>query len=128
MKEFAVATNVYAAAKARATVADWIPGHPRLDDVKHVLSELINNVVVHGRLPGGSRLVVRMLENRDQLRFEVVYPNTNETRHSRPQRVQSSRGYGLRIVDQLVDEWGVEASPDRVIDWFEIELRTFQDH
>lgn len=126
MREFAVAPHFRAASEVRAAVTDWIPDHPRLDDVKHALSELVNNAVVHARLPGESRVRVTMFEKGAQLRFEVSYPNTSGTR--RPRRVRSSQGYGLGIVEELVDNWGVESGPDRVVDWFEIGQRTYQDH
>ena len=126
IREFSVSPHVQAAAELRSIVTDWIPDHPRLIDVKHVLSELVNNAVVHARLPTDSQLRVRMMSDRSQLRFEVVYPNTTGSRSSR--RVRSSEGYGLGIVDKLVDNWGVETSPDQVVDWFEIRVRTYQDH
>ncbi|MPY36098.1 ATP-binding protein [Streptomyces adustus] len=95
---------------AAGELHDW--GLP-LDPARLVVAELAANAVLHGRVPGRSfRLTLSVLAPRT-LRVEVV-----DTRGDRwPTRVrgasegQAESGYGLLLVEEFADRWGVRAGP-----------------
>jgi anti-sigma regulatory factor (Ser/Thr protein kinase) len=82
------------------------------EDAALLVSELVNNALLHGI--GAIRL--RIDVEPDGVRVEVsdqgnvaVAPNPTPGAHG---------GWGLRIVDQLADEWGVLDGSTRV--WFRL--------
>ena len=103
---------------ARAFVAialdEW--GGPRADDIAIVTSELVTNALVHA-----SSQVRLAVERRDDcVRVEVadgsaVEPIVREVEGG------ATTGRGLRIVEQLVDRWGVEADGDGKLVWVEVD-------
>lgn len=88
----------------------------RLYDASLCLSELVTNAVQH---PGaGGELELRLLLEEERLRVEVVDSGTGF--HPGPPTEGDERGWGLFIVDNLSDGWGVEHG-DHTVVWFEIE-------
>jgi Anti-sigma regulatory factor (Ser/Thr protein kinase) len=89
---------------------DW--GLP-LDPARHVVAELAANAALHGRVPGRSfRLTLSVLAPRT-LRVEVA-----DARGERwPTRVKAiaggpaDSGYGLLLVGEFADRWGVRQGP-----------------
>lgn len=89
---------------------DW--GLP-LDPARLVVAELASNAVLHGRVPGRSfRLTLSVLAPRT-LCVEVA-----DARGERwPTRVRDSAdrrsesGYGLLLVEEFADLWGVRSGP-----------------
>ncbi len=87
-------------------------GSQQRDDAALLVSELVNNALLHGI--GAIRL--RIDVESDGVRVEVsdqgnvaVAPNPTPGAHG---------GWGLRIVDQLADDWGVLDGSTRV--WFRL--------
>jgi len=87
-------------------------GTQQRDDAALLVSELVNNALLHGI--GAIRL--RIDVESDGVRVEVsdqgnvaVPPNPTPGAHG---------GWGLRIVDQLADDWGVLDGSTRV--WFRL--------
>jgi anti-sigma regulatory factor (Ser/Thr protein kinase) len=87
-----------------------------LDEIKLMVSELVTNGVVHG---GGAN---------DPVLLDVVINGNVRCRvldrgPGFAARVQQSRdragGWGLRVVEELSDRWGMECSPERTEVWFE---------
>lgn len=84
-----------------------------MDPARHVVAELAANAVLHGRVPGRSfRLTLSVLAPRT-LRVEVA-----DTRGERwPTRVRATAGgpaesgYGLLLVGEFADRWGVRQGP-----------------
>ena len=82
-----------------------------------LVSELVTNAVRHA---GGEvvRLVVRHADGR--LRVEVHDPGRGfELREPADDPVRAS-GWGLVLVDELADRWGVDSTPATRV-WFEID-------
>jgi len=85
-----------------------------LDDVLLVVTELIANAVVHGR--GDITLEIAF----DGLGVAGVVADEGPGFAPTPRRpgARSDGGYGLELVAQLTDRWGLDDASSRV--WFEI--------
>jgi len=108
-----------APAQARGAL-DQIAGRitpQQMRDVRLLVSELVTNAVRHAG-SGGVRLIVAVtagtlrIEVHDRGRgFELKAPPTDPLRAS---------GWGLVLVEELADRWGVDHSP-RTRVWFEMD-------
>ena len=108
------------AAPARARGAlDKVAGSiapERLRDVRLLVSELVTNAVRHA---AGDVLRLVISHKRGVLRVEVHDPGDGfEVRSPSPDPRRSS-GWGLVLVDELADRWGVDRAP-RTRVWFEM--------
>jgi anti-sigma regulatory factor (Ser/Thr protein kinase) len=103
---------------ARLSVERWLDEEdPRvLDDVRHVVTELVSNAVRYGRPP--IQLSVRRAD--DALRIEVA--DAGVKRPHAKEEPGADGGWGLRIVGGLSDRWGVADDASRV--WCEVALVT----
>jgi len=81
-----------------------------------VVSELVNNAVLHGE--GRIDLLVETRE--DVLRVQVTDEGTGEAPAIRDQTRDDIGGWGLRLVDDLSVDWGAAAGTTRV--WADIAL------
>lgn len=86
-----------------------------LDPARLVVAELAANAVVHGRVPGRSFRLTLSVTASSTLRIEVT-----DTRGDRLPTSVSARatdgapaesGYGLLLVEELADRWGVRCGP-----------------
>lgn len=115
--------GLQASAAARGVVADTLAGiasEPELDDLLIVITELVNNAVVHGgAADAGERVLVHVAAADEQLRAEVSSRGgTFEPRT--PSAVEEPGGFGLLLVDQLSSRWGMDGGTDLCV-WFEID-------
>jgi anti-sigma regulatory factor (Ser/Thr protein kinase) len=107
-----------AAGEARELVGELdLPARQRAD-AKLLLSEVVTNSVRHAGLREGEAIEV-VVDSGDVLRvevrdggggFELVAPEPDPVRPS---------GWGLYLVEQLADRWGVEKGPPTTV-WFEL--------
>ena len=111
------------ASSAPAAARQVIDGLERLRpdvavNARLLVSELVANAVRHVRRDGhiGMHVAVR----HDSLHVEVVDPGAGFQPRARTSQSPLGSGWGLHLVDELSDRWGVDASgPTRV--WFEID-------
>jgi anti-sigma regulatory factor (Ser/Thr protein kinase) len=85
-------------------------------DVMLLVSELVTNAVRHAR---GDEFEVRLEVRRDALRLEVHDQGAGFQPKIQPSD-DGTGGYGLYIVEQLADRWGVERDSGGVI-WLEVD-------
>jgi anti-sigma regulatory factor (Ser/Thr protein kinase) len=83
------------------------------------VSELVTNAILHVRSP----IVVRLLDDDERLRVEVCDdsqqpPHVHLTLVNDEQRVPSTIGRGLSIVDSISHSWGVSYDEDGKCVWF----------
>jgi anti-sigma regulatory factor (Ser/Thr protein kinase) len=91
-----------------------------LPDLRLCVSELVTNAVRHGHANGGS-VELAMDYQPGRLRVEVVDGGNGFVPVPRDPDPTAPGGWGLVVVDQLADRWGVEdAGATRV--WFEMNL------
>jgi anti-sigma regulatory factor (Ser/Thr protein kinase) len=114
-----------AAAEARQALdglAGKVPDR-RLRDVRLLVSELVTNSVRHAGLRAGDRIRL-LVQIRDAvLRVEVYDPGTGfELRAPEPDPARAS-GWGLYLLDELADRWGMDAGAGRAGTriWFELD-------
>jgi anti-sigma regulatory factor (Ser/Thr protein kinase) len=106
-------------AKARRIIAEELSAvlsPSELDDVKLMVSELVTNGVVHGRREDDTTPVMLDLCVNGQIRCAVSDQGPGFFARVRD---AERRGWGLRLVEQLSDRWGMQCSPWRTEVWFE---------
>ena len=86
-----------------------------LDDVKLMVSELVTNGIVHGSAQPGAPVMLDLLVNGD-IRCRVLDHGDSFATHARHEDVG---GWGLQVVEQLSDRWGLQRSSQRTEVWFE---------
>lgn len=84
-----------------------------MDPARLVIAELAANAVLHGRVPGRSfRLTLSVTASRT-LRVEVADARGDQL--PAPARADAEApaesGYGLLLVEELADRWGVRCGP-----------------
>ena len=82
------------------------------------MSEIVTNAVRHGHLDPDQRIVVTVDLRDAEARVEVRQPTRAEAAVEDTPR-EDDGGFGLPLVEELVDAWGVEPGPPGVV-WFEI--------
>lgn len=87
-----------------------------LDDALMVVSELVNNAVVHGS--GAVVLKTRLCA--EGLRVEVIDEGTGNAAAIRDQGEGDGGGWGLRVVDALSTRWGAHEGTTHV--WADLPI------
>ena len=117
-----------AAAAARSVVerlGDHVPGD-MLDNARLLISELVTNAVLHGGARAGGDVRVRILTTAQSIRFEVCDGGRGfQAEHPHLEQDQIG-GWGLYLVDQLADRWGVDTEGGCMV-WFELDRRPAVD-
>jgi anti-sigma regulatory factor (Ser/Thr protein kinase) len=106
-------------AAARRFLRTVLDGHQATssDEAVLMVSELVTNAVRHAHTL--LRLVVCFADQ--TLRVEVHDDDPTLPAAPRPEHDATS-GRGLRIIDDLADEWGITPSADGKTVWFEINF------
>jgi anti-sigma regulatory factor (Ser/Thr protein kinase) len=111
-------------AARRALLADrcTVPTSVR-DDVLLLLTELVNNAVRHAKA-GADRLVrVEVRHRAPTLRVAVFDEGTGFTSDDPRSEGGHSGGWGLFLVDQIADRWGITPTRSGTCVWLEIRCR-----
>lgn len=111
-----------APAQARRALAERLAGRvpdPVIEDVGLLVSELVTNAVVHGSTGPDARVALRVVPAGAGVRVEVSDPGPGFAPGDPLPDPDGPAGYGLFLVTQLADAWGVAGEgPTRV--WFEL--------
>jgi anti-sigma regulatory factor (Ser/Thr protein kinase) len=105
-----------APARARRIIAEELASRLSdrvVDDVKLMVSELVTSGIVHGAGGNDAPLVLDLCLNRN-VRCGVLDHGPDLAA-----RVEHGGGWGLRLIEQLADRWGMERSPEHTEVWFE---------
>lgn len=114
----------HAVAEARRAVTrrfEHLPA-PALDDLRLLITELVSNAVLHSGLAPHDVVRVRVTLDDHCLHAEVVDGGADAEISPRPVDVQSPGGFGLNLVEELSDRWGVRHGR-RTCVWFELTPR-----
>ena len=88
-----------------------------LDTVRLLVSELVNNAVLHGQ----GQITMKAQADRGQVRVDVIDDGTGFERHVRHAGFDALGGRGLQIVEAESSRWGISEGTTDV--WFELERR-----
>lgn len=103
------------------TLRDWRPD--RCDAIMLVVSELVTNAVRHGSCDRRDRISLTVRRRDDATRIEVTDSGARGRAVEEVERTGPAQrsGWGLPIVAELTDRWGVERGPGRTCVWCEID-------
>ena len=103
-------------ARARRLLETHLAQYPplTLQDAKTVLSELVNNALIHGQ----GAIQVRLSHRHNRLRIEVIDEGTGAEIRITNRGLDG--GNGLRITDQLALRWGAHEGTTHV--WADLQL------
>jgi len=110
---------------AAAALVRW-PADRR-DAILLVISELVTNAVRHASIDVRDRVALTLRDRHGTLRVEVVDSRARGGAIEEAPRQTGRRdgeqrsGWGLPIVAELTDRWGVERGPGRTCVWCEID-------
>lgn len=85
-----------------------------------LVSELVTNSVRHARLEDGGWINVCVEESPRALRVAVTDPGVGFDERPGPPQPGDRSGWGLHLVEQLADRWGVSRDGKMMV-WFEID-------
>ena len=93
----------------------------RLRDLRLLVSELVTNAVRHAGLRRDDRIRLVVAVRTRDVRVEVHDPGHGfRPRAPRPDPARAS-GWGLYLVDELADRWGVDGAGRGTRVWFELD-------
>ena len=119
---FELAGGPYAVTAARLALADL---DARLDpsvafDVRLLVSELVTNSVQHASVTAEESLELKVGISDARVRVEVHDKGPGFEPGDPSPNPETDTGWGLFLVNQLSDRWGVEPGGDSCV-WFEID-------
>jgi anti-sigma regulatory factor (Ser/Thr protein kinase) len=93
---------------------------PLLDNARLLVSELITNSVRHAGLAESARIGLHVDLRPEVLRVEVTDSGPGFEVEERVLTIYQQSGWGLFLVDQIADRWGVDRNGGTRV-WFEID-------
>jgi anti-sigma regulatory factor (Ser/Thr protein kinase) len=121
--ELELASSIDAADEARRAI-DGVGGElpaARMRDVRLLVSELVTNAVRHAGIVAGAPIRMLIDTGDGCLRVEIADGGSGfEPGPPEPDPARAS-GWGLYLVEQLADRWGVEPADPGTLIWFEID-------
>jgi anti-sigma regulatory factor (Ser/Thr protein kinase) len=111
----------HAVSVAREAIEELEPllGRALYGNVRLLVSELVTNSIRHARTTA-EEVELRVAVFPDRLRVEVSDRGAGFNRRARTPDRDSASGWGLYLVDQLADRWGVSRDAGTRV-WFEID-------
>ncbi len=124
---FELAGGPYAVTAARLALADL---ESQLDtsvafDVRLLVSELVTNSVQHAQVAAEDSIVLSVSFTAETVRLEVRDGGPGFVPPASPPPDDADAGWGLFLVEQLADAWGLTEDGKAV--WFEIERNRTQE-
>jgi anti-sigma regulatory factor (Ser/Thr protein kinase) len=112
-------------AKAARDAVAGLDGHlgDVFGDVVLVISELVTNSVRHAGLDAGQPVQLSVNVEGENVRVAVRDPGPGFTPPSAPSDPAHVGGWGLVLVEQLADRWGVEHDGEANVVWCELKRR-----
>lgn len=96
-----------------------------LDPARLIVAELSANAALHGRVPGRSFRLALSVVPQGTMRIEVTDTRGDRLPVSPRETIdrQAESGYGLLLVEELADRWGVRCGPvpTKTV-WAELDL------
>jgi serine/threonine-protein kinase RsbW len=96
-------------------------GQDAVDRIELLVSELVTNSIRHGRLGSEDLVEIRVRVEPHRARVEVSDPGSRFQPDARPSAGGSSK-WGLYLIDQIADRWGMSDLERGKVLWFEVAL------
>lgn len=96
----------------------WL-GPQTAEDVELLVTELATNGVKHARTVDGNRITLDARVEPGHLRIEVRDGGHGFEHRRRDRGLTEPGGWGLMLVEDLADRWGIEGEPSTTV-WFEM--------
>jgi anti-sigma regulatory factor (Ser/Thr protein kinase) len=112
-----------AAARGALAPLGGIVSEDTLKATELLVSELVTNAVRHAGLRSEDWIDMRVEVLDDRVRVSVTDPGHGFARPPPDPRPDRSSGWGLFLVGQIADRWGLERERETAV-WFEIERRS----
>jgi anti-sigma regulatory factor (Ser/Thr protein kinase) len=93
------------------------------EDLALLVTELVSNAVLHGGAGDDGPVQVEFRRQAGRVRVEVVNPGTAFEPPASPTNGGSSGGWGLLLVDQIAERWGIMPAQSGTCVWFELDQR-----
>jgi anti-sigma regulatory factor (Ser/Thr protein kinase) len=90
-----------------------------LEDLRLMVSEVVTNSVRHAGLGEADHIELQISVDRERVRVEVNDQGPGFERPAAPTATVRDSGWGLYLVDQLADGWGVTTGRGTTV-WFEL--------
>lgn len=116
---FSVTASPSAAHQARHAVASYLSERLGRDGLL-LLTELVNNAVMHGSSSPADRVSVDLFDLGERVRVEVTDDGAGFTWRRPPDDPSRVTGYGLVLVEAVAERWGVDTASGRNCVWFEL--------
>jgi anti-sigma regulatory factor (Ser/Thr protein kinase) len=116
-----LSSGPHAASAARRSL-DRLESHvdeQRLHDMRLLVTELVTNSVRHARRGDGDEVELRVVVRRDCIHVRVTDRGPGFDVSPRRPDDDPGSGWGLFLVEQLSDRWGVELNGSTQV-WFEL--------
>ena len=94
----------------------------QLDDLALMVSEVVANAVRHGSPEADGNIGLLLEEDQDVLRVVVTDGGQAFAFHPKSIDPDSDEHFGLLLVDELADRWGVSLDGKKAI-WLEVDTR-----
>jgi anti-sigma regulatory factor (Ser/Thr protein kinase) len=119
---FELAGGPYAVTAARLALADLdsVVDASTAFDVRLLVSELVTNSVQHAAVSAEDSIRLRVGIQGDHVRVEVLDSGPGFDPPEPFPDAETDSGWGLFLVNQLADRWGVNRDEDSCV-WFEID-------
>ena len=92
----------------------------RLGDLRLLVSEVVTNAIRHAGMAPGDTIRLEIAERAGgRVRVEVSDRGSGFTPKPRGSDLERPGGWGLYLVEELADRWGVETG-GRTLVWFEL--------
>ncbi|HEX6461626.1 MAG TPA: ATP-binding protein [Thermoleophilaceae bacterium] len=85
-----------------------------------LLTELVNNAVIHGSRSQTDEVAVDIWEGGERVRVEVRDDGAGFAWRRPVSDPSRTTGYGLVLVEEVAERWGIHTSSGRTCVWFEL--------
>ena len=122
--QLALNSSLEAGHAARVAIAAGYPalGEPARTDLMLLVTELVTNAVRHGGERGDLPIQLEVERNDGHVHVRVEDPGTTFMPPPAILSGDSAGGWGLFLVDQVADRWGVSPALAGTCVWFELAV------
>lgn len=119
--ELELAPSARAASEARTAVTRRFEGlsSEAMQDLRLLISELVANAILHAAQSPDDCIQVRVTRRGNRVHAEVIDCGGAGDIRPRPLDPESPGGFGLHLLDEISDRWGVRHDGSTCV-WFDM--------